>query len=151
MERGIAMTKEEELRAIMETMTTRELLTEISGGVEPSKAEIKLIDEVQEKTGLNSGVMNVLIYYVLLKTDMKLLRGYVQKLANHWAEKNIESVQEAMELVKRENQKYTSLKTRKEEVTPVEKARCLEIEKAILSGISDEELGKFVRKMFSNE
>jgi replication initiation and membrane attachment protein len=58
------------------------------------------------KQKLHPGVVNVLIYYVMLKTDMKLSKTYVQKIASHWARKQVSTVKSAMELAKQEHRQY---------------------------------------------
>ena len=37
---------------------------------------------------------------------MKLTKNYVEKIASHWARKNIKTVKEAMELAKMEHRQY---------------------------------------------
>ena len=64
---------------------------------------------------LNPGVVNVLIEYVMLKTDMKFTKGYVEKLAGHWARLKVSTVIEAMELAKNEHRKYQGLGSREQE------------------------------------
>ncbi len=58
------------------------------------------------KHKLPPGVVNVLIDFVMLKTDMKFTKGYVEKIAGHWARKQIKTVKEAMELAKKEHRTY---------------------------------------------
>ena len=40
------------------------------------------------------------------KTDMKLTKNYVEKIASHWARKNIKTVKDAMDLAKMEHRQY---------------------------------------------
>lgn len=101
-------TKEEQLIKQLETISPRQLLIEISGGAEPSMSDLQLIEEVMFQQKLLPGVVNVLIYYVMLRTDMKLSKAYVEKIASHWARKKIRTVKEAMELAKKEVKKYQS-------------------------------------------
>lgn len=110
-------TKEEELIKQLETISPRQLLIEISGGAEPSMSDLQLIEEVMFQQKLLPGVVNVLIYYVMLRTDMKLSKAYVEKIASHWARKKIRTVKEAMELAKKEANKYQSWASEKEKKT----------------------------------
>ena len=71
-----------------------------------SESDLKLIRDVMTEQGIAPGVMNVLVHYVLLKTDMKLSKGYLEKIASHWARKNVKTVRQAMNLAKAEHQKY---------------------------------------------
>ncbi|MBM7584912.1 replication initiation and membrane attachment protein [Bacillus pakistanensis] len=101
-------TKEEELIHYLESTSPKDLLKDISGGIEPSKSDLQAIEGVMFTQKLSAGVVNVLIQYVLLKTDMKLSKGYIDKIASHWARKKVKTVQEAMELAKNEHRQYLS-------------------------------------------
>ncbi|MCY7779938.1 replication initiation and membrane attachment family protein [Bacillus haynesii] len=98
--------KEDNLIALLEQVSPKKLLQDIGGGAEPSKADLKIIEEIMLDQKLEPGVINVLIYYVMLKTDMKLSKNYTQKIASHWARKNVRTVREAMKLAKEENRQY---------------------------------------------
>ncbi|MFT8320381.1 MAG: DnaD domain protein [Bacillus sp. (in: firmicutes)] len=99
-------TKEEELLYYLDHTSPRQLLKDISGGAEPSKADLQIIEEIMFSQKLLPGVINVLIQYVMLKTDMKLTKGYVEKISSQWVRKNIRTVKEAMDLAKKEHQQY---------------------------------------------
>ncbi|EHL73112.1 MULTISPECIES: replication initiation and membrane attachment family protein [Bacillus] len=96
---------EDELIAYLETTSPRQLLIDISGSM-PSKADLQAIEEIMFQQKLSPGVVNVLIQYVLLKTDMKLSKAYLEKVAAHWARKKIKTVKEALELAKKEHRQY---------------------------------------------
>ena len=96
------LTKEEERIRHLEQVSPRELLMEHSGGGEPPRADLQIIEEVMLKQKLTPGVMNVLLEYVMIMTDMKLSKAYVEKIASHWSRKNVKTVKEAMELAKKE-------------------------------------------------
>lgn len=100
------LTQEEELIYQLETISPRQFLTDVSGGVAPSAGDLQIIEEVMLGQKLEAGVVNVLIYYVMLKTDMKLTKGYVQKIASHWTRKQITTVKAAMDLAKHEHRQY---------------------------------------------
>ncbi|MBU8879663.1 replication initiation and membrane attachment family protein [Bacillus sp. FJAT-29790] len=99
-------TKEEELLRYLEITSPRQLLKDISGGAEPSKADLQIIEDVMFQQKLLPGVVNVLIQYVMLKSDMKLTKGYVEKIAGHWARKKIKTAKEAIDLAKNEHRQY---------------------------------------------
>ncbi|MGF2617341.1 Replication initiation and membrane attachment protein [Rossellomorea vietnamensis] len=101
-------TKEEELIEYLETTSPKEVLKDISGGIEPAKSDLQAIEEVMISKKLSTGVANVLLQYVLLKTDMKLTKGYVEKIASQWVRKKVSTAQEAMELAKKEHKEYLS-------------------------------------------
>lgn len=94
------------LIALLEAISPKKLLQDIADGTEPSKADLKIIEEIMFEQKLEPGVTNVLIYYVMLKTDMKLSKNYIQKIASHWARKKVKTVREAMKLAIEENRQY---------------------------------------------
>ncbi|WNS74548.1 DnaD domain protein [Bacillus sp. DTU_2020_1000418_1_SI_GHA_SEK_038] len=99
-------TKEGKLLRALEVSSPRQVLKDLSGGAEPSKADLKIIEDVMFNQKLLPGVVNVLIQFVLLKSDMKFTKGYVEKIASHWARKQIKTAKEAMELAKNEHRQY---------------------------------------------
>jgi replication initiation and membrane attachment protein len=99
-------TQEEQLIHQLELISPKQLLIELSGGAEPAKADLQIIEDVLFQQKLTPGVANVLIYYVMLRSDMKLSKAYVEKIASHWARKNVQTVKAAMELAKREHKQY---------------------------------------------
>nr|WP_319003579.1 replication initiation and membrane attachment family protein [Rossellomorea aquimaris] len=100
------LSQEEELIDYLETTSPKDVLSDISNGGSPSKADLQAVEEVLMSQKLPIGVMNVLIQYVLLKTDMKLTKGYMEKIASHWSRKKVTSASEAMILAKNEHKQY---------------------------------------------
>ncbi|KAB2338999.1 Replication initiation and membrane attachment protein [Cytobacillus depressus] len=98
--------QEEELLRALESTSPRQVLKDLSGGAEPSKGDLKIIEDVMFNQKLLPGVVNVLIQYVMLKSDMKLTKGYVEKIASHWARKKIQTAKAAIELAKSEHRQY---------------------------------------------
>ncbi|MCM3323131.1 replication initiation and membrane attachment family protein [Cytobacillus kochii] len=98
--------KEEELIQYFDTTSPIQFLKDLSGGAEPSKAELKILEDVMFHQKLPPGVMNVLIDYVMRKTDKKLTKAYVETIASHWARKSIQTTANAMALAKKEHQQY---------------------------------------------
>lgn len=130
--------KEEQLMKQLEEISPHQLLVEISGGIEPAVSDLKIIENVMINQKLNPGVVNVLIYYVMLRSDMKLSKNYVEKLAGHWVRKQIKTVKEAMTLAKDEHRQYqewadnkkndnkgSKQKTSKNNLNPDQKRRLL--------------------------
>ncbi|PGM49531.1 DnaD domain protein [Bacillus sp. AFS053548] len=109
-------TQEEKLIHCFETISPRRYLKEISGGAEPSEADLKIIEEIMIDQKLLPGVANVLIDYVMIRLDKKLSRNYVIKIASHWARKGVTTVKQAMDLARKEfeetKQSATAAKTR---------------------------------------
>src|SRR5690606_19298534 len=63
---------------------------------------LELVEDLINNYGLPTGVINVLLEYVLYSYDYKLPRALVEKIAGHWARKNIRTVEEARESVRKE-------------------------------------------------
>lgn len=101
-------TKEERLIHYLENTSPRQLLSDFQGGGEPSAADLKIVEDVMFTKKLPPGVVNVLLHYVLNQSNMKLSKAYVDTIASHWARKEIKTVREAMELVKKEGQKVSA-------------------------------------------
>lgn len=79
-------TKEEMLVQELESISPKKLLEDLSSGNNASQQDLKAINEVNEvmaKQGLPAPVMNVLIHYVLLQSNMKLSKSYLEKIASH--------------------------------------------------------------------
>ena len=52
-----------------------------------NESGLAIVEDVMINQKLTPGVVNVLIYYVMLRSDMKLAKTYVEKIAGHWARK----------------------------------------------------------------
>src|SRR5690625_6878668 len=50
--------------------------------------------------------MNLLIHYVLLQSNIKLSKGYLDKIASHWSRANLKNAREAMEFAKKEIEQF---------------------------------------------
>lgn len=104
--------KEEQLMELFENISPRQLLEDLADGNQASAQDLKVVSEVMTSQGLNAGVMNVLLHYVLKKTDMKLSKNYLETIASHWARKNVKTVRQAMTLAKSEHKKYQQWKNK---------------------------------------
>src|SRR5699024_814226 len=65
-------TQKDHVAEAVETMSQKDLLEDLSSGGHASESDMKLIREVMLKQGLKTPVMNVLIHYVLLQSNMQL-------------------------------------------------------------------------------
>ncbi len=102
-----------------ETTSPYDFLTGKNKGVRPSKADLNLIETLLLDYELSPGVVNVLIDYVLRINDNKLTKNFCLTIASQWKRSNINSVEEAIDICKKENKtKKTSNKIVKKEVKP---------------------------------
>lgn len=123
-----------------ETITPYELLCSKNNGAEPTKRDLKLVEDLIIDYSLKPGVVNVLIDYVLKTNNNKLTRTLVETIAGQWQRLKIETVEDAMSLAEKEHKKYNKTKIvnkeeKKEEKIPewfdkdVSKKKVSEIDK----------------------
>lgn len=94
--------KEEMLQLYLEQVSPVQFLTDFANGAKPSTGDLKIVEQIMLEQKLPIGVINVLLYYTLLKTNMKLSFPYVSKIAAHWSRKGIQTAKEAMDFAKAE-------------------------------------------------
>lgn len=70
--------------------------------------DIKLIEDLVYISKLNPEVINVLIDYVMIKQDNKLIYNYVMKIANTLSNMGIKTCEEAMEYFSKIQNSYSS-------------------------------------------
>ncbi|MEQ6354544.1 DnaD domain protein [Lysinibacillus sp. M3] len=105
-------TKDQELQQYLETTPPVQVLRDINNGKEPLQTSVQLAESLIVQHGMPVGVVNALLEYVMLTTDMKLPKKYVETIADHWVRKNIQTAKEAMELARKEHDKYTTWKNK---------------------------------------
>lgn len=88
-----------------ETISPRELLIKKNNGNEPTRRDLKLVEDLLVDYKLKPGVVNVLIDYILNVNERKLTRGLVETLAGEWQRLGIETVEEAMTTAEKEHKK----------------------------------------------
>ncbi|TFE00955.1 replication initiation and membrane attachment family protein [Jeotgalibacillus salarius] len=87
-----------------------QVLIDASKGVKPSTAELQLIDYLIHEKKLPDEVVNVLIQFVLLRTNMKLTKGFTEQIASQWVRIGIETAEQAMAEAKKEHKNYLTWK-----------------------------------------
>ncbi|MFC4075735.1 replication initiation and membrane attachment family protein [Salinithrix halophila] len=93
--------EERHFRALSQ-LSPVELLSHFQKGKQIPRADLELVEDLTNEYGLPTGVINVLLEYVLYSYDYKLPRPLVEKIAGHWARKNIQTVKEAREMARKE-------------------------------------------------
>ena len=79
-----------------ETISPRELLINKNNGNEPTRRDLKLIEDLLVDYKLKPGVVNVLLDYAINVNNKKITRGFVETIAGEWQRKGIETVEDAM-------------------------------------------------------
>ena len=97
------VSKKAKLIYTFETTSPYDFLTGKNKGVRPSKSDLALIENLMLDYDSTPGVVNVLTDYVLRINDNKLTKNYVLTIASQWKRSNIKTVEEAMDICKKEN------------------------------------------------
>lgn len=98
-------TEDDHLIKKLDRLSPYEFLKSLSEGVEPTATDLQIIENIMINQKLNPGVVNVLLYYVMLKSDKKLNKNFIYTIAGHWARLQVKTVKEAMDLAKEEERK----------------------------------------------
>lgn len=99
----VGTTREERLIARLEVISPKQLLEDLSSGNNASSEDMKIVTEVMIEQGLPTAVMNVLVYYVLLKSEMKLTKPYLSKIGSNWSRLGFKTAKEAFLFAKNVN------------------------------------------------
>ena len=125
-----------------EQISPRDFLSYKNGGNSPTTNDSKIIEYLMLDLKLNPGVVNVLIDYVLKINNNKLVKPFVEQIANQWVRSNIKTVEDAIEFAKNE---YGNKKTKTKKT--IEKAPKW-LDKSIESErMSEEELKAFEEEL----
>jgi len=81
----------------LETISPKQLLEDLSDGNHAPEQDLKMISDIMTKQGLTTPVMNVLIHFSLLQTNMMLSRNYIEKVAGHWSRAKLKTARDAMD------------------------------------------------------
>ncbi len=111
---------------MFENTTPYDFLKIKNKGANPTSRDLKLLEMLLVDLELKPAVVNVLVDYVLKKNNNKLNQAFVETIAGQWKRCNVETATEAMELAKKENNKYNkkietskSKKTNSKDEVPV--------------------------------
>lgn len=113
----------DQLSELLETISLRQLLEGLTKG-QASEKELKMIGKIMQTHRLKPSVMNVLVHYVLTRTNKKLSEDYLETIASHWARVELNTAKEAMDFVQEAIEKAKKRKNRqksyrvKQEVIP---------------------------------
>ncbi|MEK4031035.1 DnaD domain protein [Pseudobacillus sp. FSL P4-0506] len=141
------MTQEAYSIAYFKNVRPEQVVTDILGPDSVTDEDLRTIETLRQNYKLTGEVINVLFHCVLFKTNVRPERAYIEKIASHWARKRIKTAEQAVELARKEQQHYDQWRQGKQQ-TPVQRAKLSAIQEAINSGLSDEQLGAFVRNLF---
>lgn len=106
---------------VFETLSPYQFLKGKQNGAEPTSRDLKLLEVLMVDYGLNPGVVNVLIDYVLKINNSKLTKSFVETIAGQWKRLNIKTVDEAINIAQNEHKKYNrskNIKVKEESAIP---------------------------------
>ena len=95
--------------AVFENTTPNDFLRGRNKGAAPSKIDLQTLESLAINYDLPAGVINVLVDYVLKVNDNKLTRNYIEQIASTFKRKNIKTVLDAMNELRKKNTKTESV------------------------------------------
>ena len=95
--------------AVFENTTPNDFLRGRNNGAAPSKVDLQTLESLAINYDLPAGVINVLVDYVLKVNDNKLTRNYIEQIASTFKRKNIKTVLDAMNELRKKNHKTESV------------------------------------------
>ena len=82
-------------------------------GIEVTNSDKRLIEVLMKEYKLQPDVVNVLLEYVLEKTNQRLTKSYVEKVAGMWIRLQIDTHEKALQLIEDEKNKQQSVSVKK--------------------------------------
>lgn len=101
-----------------ETTSPHDFLLSKYNGASLNKADTTLLEHLLIDMDLKAGVVNVLIDYVLRINNNKLTKSFVEAIASQWKRSNIETVEEAVNLARKEYRSRNKKSTVTKEIKP---------------------------------
>ena len=74
-------------------------------GIEVTKSDKQLVETLIYQYKMKPDVVNVLLEYVLRKTDQRLSKAYVEKIAGVWIRLQLDTYEKALQYIEKEEQK----------------------------------------------
>ena len=103
---------------MFETTSPHDFLVSKTGVASLSKSDAKLLEHLMIDLDLKAGVVNVLIDYVLKINNNKLTPNFVESIALQWKRSNIETVEDAINMAKKEYKSRSVKKAPTSKITP---------------------------------
>ncbi|MBP3445514.1 MAG: DnaD domain protein [Bacilli bacterium] len=95
-----------------ETTSPYDFLVNKHDGTKPTKNEYSILEYLLIDMNLKPGVVNVLLDYVLKINNNKLIKNFIEVIAEQWSRSKIETVEDAMALAEKEYKKSKKIKTK---------------------------------------
>ncbi|TDL98557.1 hypothetical protein ERX27_01935 [Macrococcus brunensis] len=105
---------------MLDTTSPIEMLASFSQS-EPTVKQKRMVESILEREKLPFGVMNILLQYVLLTSEMKLPQSYIEEIASNWKKLKLSSSEEAYNHAMKVEEKKKTRKTVQREKASYEK------------------------------
>lgn len=114
------VTNEKTWFEMLDTTSPIEMLASFSQS-EPTVKQKRMIESILEREKLPFGVMNILLQYVLLTSEMKLPQSYIEEIASNWKKLKLSSSEEAYHHAMKVEQNRKTRQTKQREKASYEK------------------------------
>jgi len=131
---------------VFETTSPRDFLLSKTNVSSLSKSEMKLLEHLMVDLDLKAGVVNVLLDYVLRINDNKLTPKFVEAIALQWKRSNVETVEEAINIAKKEYKNRTKNESKKVVSSQIEPSW---VNKQVEADIANPEEEQMMKKLLS--
>lgn len=91
-------------------------LQQKQNGIEVTRSDKQLIESLIYEYKLKPDVVNVLLEYVLLQTNQKLTKAYVEKIAGVWIRLQIDTYEKALQHIEHDKKKTTTHKSKEKKL-----------------------------------
>lgn len=95
---------------MMEEVAPAKFLQYLQQGTKPARSDIAIVNSLSKDYGFNSGIINVIVEYVLYKNNNVLSKNYCEKIAASLAREKVCSTVDAMNYLKKLTTKSNSKK-----------------------------------------
>lgn len=95
---------------MMEEVAPAKFLQYLQQGTKPARSDIAIVNSLSKDYGFNSGIINVIVEYVLYKNNNVLSKNYCEKIASSLAREKVCTTVDAMNYLKKLTTKTASKK-----------------------------------------
>lgn len=86
---------------MMEEVAPAKFLQYLQQGTKPAKSDIAIVNSLSKDYGFGSGIINVIVEYVLYKNKNVLSKNYAEKIASSLAREHVTTTVDAMNYLKK--------------------------------------------------
>ncbi|MES5860672.1 DnaD domain protein [Bacillus cereus group sp. RP29] len=132
---------------LMNSSNPEKLLSNCIAATTPHWRDLNSISIAKENGRLSDPVINVLIHYIMLTTEVCTLNRLFSGIAVDWSKKDVKTVEEALTLAKQENAKYKKWNEKYNKDSELGHV----LREAIICGMTNKQLGQYVRLLLNKD